>query len=70
MVVVLPAPFGPREANDLAGVHREGDVVDSYGFAAVGFAELSDGKDTSHAAPIIARLWHVTTTAAVTDNTG
>ena len=39
MVVVLPAPFGPQQAEDLAFFHREIDVLDGLAFAK-GFVQV------------------------------
>ena len=45
MVVVFPAPFGPRNPDHLAGASREGHVVDGQEFAvplreALGFDQV------------------------------
>ena len=44
IVVVLPAPFGPEQAEDLAARDLEADAVDGLDVA-VRLAQVADGDD-------------------------
>ena len=43
--VVLPAPFGPEQREDLAALDVEIDVVQRLEAGAVDFREIGDGND-------------------------
>ena len=53
MVVVLPAPLGPRESEDVAGLHVERQSLNSDGIA-IGFVKIDD---VDHGCSCILKLY-------------